>query len=215
MSEQGRRARWGGCWLGAAVLCWQVLGVSATTAVAAPARPVACRGVARGSVAELVCRDAGLRGLGSGLSEVYQQALQRSEGPQVRLLRAEQQSWLKGLDACMRPFEGRMACVRQAYMRRTVGLQAAYRLVPRLGPVRFTCNGDPADELHLTFYATEPPSLVAERGTQSVLMLQTVSGSGARYEGRNELFWEHQGEATLRWGRDGHDGPDMRCRPSR
>ncbi|MBW2435439.1 MAG: MliC family protein, partial [Deltaproteobacteria bacterium] len=39
------------------------------------------------------------------------------------------------------------------------------------------------------------------------------SGSGTRYQGRNESFWEHQGEASIVWG---YGSPEMRCsqRPS-
>jgi membrane-bound inhibitor of C-type lysozyme len=39
-------------------------------------------------------------------------------------------------------------------------------------------------------------------------MYQAVSGSGAKYEGPNELFWEHQGKATIRWG---YEAPEMPC----
>ena len=39
-------------------------------------------------------------------------------------------------------------------------------------------------------------------------MYRQPSGSGARYQGRNESFWAHQGEATVRWG---HGAGDMHC----
>jgi membrane-bound inhibitor of C-type lysozyme len=62
-----------------------------------------------------------------------------------------------------------------------------------------------------TFYPTEPATLIAERGDSVSLMYQVVSASGAKYEGRNELFWEHQGEATIRWG---FEAPEMHCKKS-
>ena len=34
------------------------------------------------------------------------------------------------------------------------------------------------------------------------------SASGARYQGRNESLWEHQGEARITWG---PRAPQMRC----
>jgi len=30
------------------------------------------------------------------------------------------------------------------------------------------------------------------------------------YEGRNEMFWEHQGEARIVWG---YQAPEMTCKP--
>ena len=34
----------------------------------------------------------------------------------------------------------------------------------------------------------------------------------AKYQGRNETLWEHQGEALIGWG---YDAAEMRCRVSR
>ena len=36
-----------------------------------------------------------------------------------------------------------------------------------------------------------------------------TTGSGASYQGRNETFWEYQGEALITWG---YGVPEMRCR---
>ena len=41
------------------------------------------------------------------------------------------------------------------------------------------------------------------------LMYAQPSGSGSRYQGRNESFWEHQGEAVVTWG---YEAPEMRCK---
>ena len=37
------------------------------------------------------------------------------------------------------------------------------------------------------------------QGISQVLAWQEPSGSGAKYQGRNVSFWEHQGEAQLNW----------------
>jgi hypothetical protein len=50
--------------------------------------------------------------------------------------------------------------------------------------------------------------LEAERGDQVSLMYLEPSGSGTKYQGRNESLWENQGEATIVWG---HGSPEMRC----
>ena len=46
------------------------------------------------------------------------------------------------------------------------------------------------------------------KGEQS-LMLVEQSASGARYQGRNESFWEHQGEARVTWG---YGAKEMTCK---
>jgi hypothetical protein len=77
-----------------------------------------------------------------------------------------------------------------------------------IGPVRFVCNGDPGDEVFVTFVRSAPPSSVVERGGHVSVMVQQPSASGTRYEGRHTRFWEHQGEATIVWG-EGAEA--MRC----
>ncbi len=87
-------------------------------------------------------------------------------------------------------------------------LQARYRLVPGSGPFTFVC-GSPGPEVIATFFQTKPPTLIAELGNSVSLMYQQVSASGARYQGRNETFWEHQGEARITWE---YGAPEMHCK---
>jgi hypothetical protein len=79
-------------------------------------------------------------------------------------------------------------------------LQAKYRLVPGKGPVRYACDGDSKNEVIVTFFQTDTPTLIAERGDQLSLMYLQPSAGGTRYQGRNESLWEHQGEALITWG---------------
>jgi len=51
--------------------------------------------------------------------------------------------------------------------------------------------------------------MIAERGDSVSLMYQQPSGSGTRYQGRNETFWEHQGVAMITWG---YGAQPMRCK---
>jgi membrane-bound inhibitor of C-type lysozyme len=37
------------------------------------------------------------------------------------------------------------------------------------------------------------------------------SGSGSKYQGRNEILWEHQSEAMITWG---YGTAEMRCTKS-
>jgi hypothetical protein len=39
-------------------------------------------------------------------------------------------------------------------------------------------------------------------------MTQQPAASGSRYQGRNESYWEHQGEARVVWG---WQAPELRC----
>ena len=54
-----------------------------------------------------------------------------------------------------------------------------------------------------------PASLLAERGDSVALMHQVVNG--AKYHGQNNLFCEHQGQATIRWG---FEAPELHCKKS-
>lgn len=95
--------------------------------------------------------------------------------------------------------DDKRACVVEAYRHRIVELQARYRLVHASSPVRYVCNGNPAGEVIATYFQTDPPSLISERGDQTSLMFLEPSAKGARYVGRNESLWERQGEATVVW----------------
>ena len=44
---------------------------------------------------------------------------------------------------------------------------------------------------------------------QVSLMYLQKSGSGTKYQGRNESLWEHQGEAAITWG---YGSKEMKCK---
>lgn len=167
----------------------------------------ACDKVKAGSIEAMVCEDQPLSALDRKLSGVYTAALQKATNEHPPVLKAEQRGWIKGRNDCWKSDDKR-ACVEGAYQRRIAELQARYRLVPHKGPIRFVCDGNPANEVMTSFFETEPPTLIAERGDSVSLMFLQPSASGAKYQGRNESFWEHQGEARITWG---YDAPEMRC----
>jgi len=179
----------------------------ATASVEAPS--FSCDGVAAGSIEELVCQDTGLAALDRQLARVYDQAVEIAINEHPPMLKAEQRGWVKGRNECWKS-EDRRACVESEYRHRIAELQARYRLVSAKGPIFFVCDDQPANEVVVTFFDTEPPTLVAEYGDRVSLMYSQPSGSGTRYEGRNETFWEHQGEAMITWG---FEAPTMKCRP--
>jgi len=165
-------------------------------------------GKASGSVEELICRDPQLAGLDRRLAEVYSAARQKAANEHPPVLATEQRGWIKGRNDCWKAADVGQ-CVNDSYRTRIAELQARYRLVDAMGPVTYQCDGDPRNEVVATFFRTDPPTLIAEHGDQVSLMYLQPSGSGTRYEGRNESLWEHQGEAAIRWG---FDAPEMRCR---
>lgn len=182
--------------------------VAALPAAAADNGPAFdCARAEAGSMEALVCGDPQLAALDRQMASVYDAALRQAGNQRPPVLKAEQRGWIKGRDDCWKATDPR-ACVADEYRRRIAELQARYRLVPATGPVGFRCADSPGSEVVVTFFATEPPTLVAERGDQVSLMFQQPAASGTRYQGRNESFWEHQGEATVVWG---YQAPELRC----
>ncbi|WP_298722465.1 MliC family protein [uncultured Oceanisphaera sp.] len=167
----------------------------------------ACNQIKAGSIEAMVCEDEALSALDRTLAGVYAAALNKASNEHPPMLKAEQRGWIKGRNDCWKSDDKR-ACIERAYQRRIAELQASYRLVPHKGPFRFVCDGNPANEVITTFFETEPPTLMAERGDSVSLMFLQPSASGAKYQGRNESFWEHQGEARITWG---YQAPVMDC----
>lgn len=167
-----------------------------------------CAKVEAGSIEALVCKDAELAALDRKLSKVYASALKKAANEKPPQLKATQRGWVKGRNDCWKA-EDKRACVKDSYTDRIVELEARYRLVKAHGPVRYVCDGNPANEVIATYFDTEPKSAIAERGDSTSLMRVQPSGSGAKYQGPNESIWEHQGEATIVWG---YGAPEMRCK---
>ncbi len=166
-----------------------------------------CAKAAAGSIEALVCKTPALSSQDELLAKVYQQALAKAQNEHPPTLKAEQRGWIKGRDDCWKA-DDKNLCVGDSYRLRIAELQARYQLLPGKGPVRFICDQQPAKEVIATFYPTEPATLIAEFGDSTSLMYAQPAGSGSKYQGRNESFWEHQGEATVVWG---YEAPEMKC----
>jgi uncharacterized protein len=182
--------------------------VASTAGVQGPS--FACDRVETGSIEAMICRDEALSALDRRLSEVYRAAAGLAVDEHPPVLKAEQRGWIKGRNDCWKSADS-YRCVQDEYQRRIAELQARYRLLPGNGPTRYICDGSPVDEVIVTFFPTDPPTLIAERGDSVSLMYLQPSASGSKYQGRNERFWEHQGEALITWG---YGAADMHCRKS-
>jgi uncharacterized protein len=166
-----------------------------------------CSKVETGSIEEMICKDDQLSALDRKMTAVYAAATKKATNEHPPVLKAEQRGWIKGRNECWKSDDKRR-CVEESYTLRIAELQARYRLVSFTGPVFYVCDGQPANEVVATFFQTEPPSAVAERGDQTSWMVQQPAASGAKYQGRNETLWEHHGEALITWG---YGAPEMRC----
>jgi uncharacterized protein len=167
-----------------------------------------CDKVKPGGIEAMICDDQELSALDLKLSGVYGAASRKATKEHPPVLKAEQRGWIKGRNECWKS-EDKRGCVLDEYLRRIAELQARYRLVPGEGPFRFICDGNPVNEVVAMFFKTDPPTLIAERGDSVSLMYRQPSGSGTTYQGRNETFWEHHGEALITWG---YRAPQMRCK---
>lgn len=177
------------------------------SAIAAESPSFDCGKVQAGSIEEMVCQDAGLIKLDRQLADVYAKATEKAKNEQPPVLKAMQRGWVKGRNECWKS-EDKRACIESSYQTRIAELQAQYRLVEMTGPVFYACDGNPANEVVVNYFKTEPATLIAERGDQTSLMFVQPSASGAKYQGQNESLWEHHGEARIVWG---YEAPEMTC----
>jgi uncharacterized protein len=166
-----------------------------------------CAKAEAGGIEERVCKDPALAALDRKLADVFAAASAKAGNQHPPVLKAEQRGWIKGRDDCWKSDDVR-TCVQTEYARRIAELQARYRLVPARGPFDWACDGNAANQVIITFFETDPPTAIAEHGDATSMMYAEPSGSGSKYKGRNETYWEHQGEATIQWG---YETPEMKC----
>ncbi|HEX2644929.1 MAG TPA: MliC family protein [Thermoanaerobaculia bacterium] len=162
---------------------------------------------ANGEIEKLICMDKDLAALDRKMAEVYPQALAKATKKQAGTLKALQRGWIKGRDECWKSGD-KKDCVRRAYQTRLTELQIAGGRLQAPHEVPYSC--DDGKQLITAFYNdSELPAVVLTRhGKEPVIAYQAPAASGARYEGRNVEFWEHQGEARLTWMNS-----ETTCRP--
>ena len=185
-----------------------VIGCGALAAFASAGPSFDCGVSGLGSVQETICGDEDLSTLDRRMAEVYAAATALATEEHPPVLRAEQRGWIKGRDECWKSDDLRR-CVVDAYRLRIAELEARYRLVEGHGPTTFACEGEDAGEVIMTFFATDPPSAIAERGDTVSMMFAEPDEGGRLYRGRNESFREQDGVAIVVWG---FGAPELHCR---
>jgi len=166
-----------------------------------------CKQVPAKSAEALICQHPQLSQLDLQLQQVFAKASVLAANEQPPQLKAEQRGWIKGRNECWKDAD-EVACMQDAYQRRIAELQARYRLVSMRGPLRYQCGAAPADELVLSYFATTPATLIAERGDSVSLMF--LQANGTDYLGRNETLWPQPDGVRLQWG---YEAPVLTCRP--
>ena len=188
----------------AVILCVSLIGITAH----AGGPSFDCSKVEAGSIEEIVCKDENLTALDLKMAEVYKEASKKAANEHPPVLKAEQRGWIKGRDECWKS-DDKKKCVEDSYTLRIAELQARYRLVAGDGPFFYVCDDNPAKEIVITFFKTELPTLIAEFGDSVSLMYLQPSGSGSKYQGRNESAWIKGKEAMITWG---YGSPEMSCK---
>jgi uncharacterized protein len=167
-----------------------------------------CSKVEAGSIEETVCKNQNLTTLDLKMAEVYREASKKAVNEHPPVLKGEQRGWIKGRDECWKS-DDKKKCVEESYMLRIAELQARYGLVAGDGPFFYVCDDNPAKEVVITFFKTDPPTLIAEFGDSVSLMYLQPSGSGSKYQGRNESAWIKGKEAMITWA---YGSPEMSCK---
>jgi len=182
-----------------ALLRLTVLVCGTATAARAATPSFDCSTASTASIEELICQDDQLAALDVKLAEVYAEAEKKVPRAKPNGLRAEQNGWSQARTECGKA-DDRRECALELYQLRIAGLQASYGLVAANGPHTWFCNNDSKNEVLVTYFPTDPPTLLAKKHGQTSLMYLQPSGSGSKYVGPNESFWEHQNEALVTWG---------------
>ncbi|PKG55457.1 hypothetical protein CXF82_19610 [Shewanella sp. GutDb-MelDb] len=152
---------------------------------------------ASGAVEHLICQDDELASLDRTIATVYKQALKNI--PTEEQPKAMQRGWIKGRNDCWKAQNVSVReCVVQNYQSRIIELQIQGGLLEVPASVLFDCEGFPP--ITAVFYTQlDPVTAVFTFDEQQLLATNVPSGSGAKYQGANFEFWEHHGEASVRY----------------
>lgn len=160
---------------------------------------------AQGQVETLICHDAELALLDRQMAKVYKAAMVNI--PATEQPKASQRGWIKGRNECWKAQDVR-ECVQYSYNSRIIELQIQGGLLDVPPTVVFDCGDHP--QISAVFYTQLDPVTAVfsfsneKMGAQQLLATNVRSGSGAKYQGRNFEFWEHQGEASVRFFDDSY-----------
>jgi uncharacterized protein len=159
---------------------------------------------AESEVEKLVCADPDLSALDWRLEERFTAAVMAIEGfagnreAAEAELRSAQRGWVSGRDECWKA-DSTHDCAMEAYLLREAQLVALFMLETPASVVRWTCGGNPANEVVTYLFDTELPSLRIERGDAIDAAVLVPAGSGSKYAASfGREFWMRGEVATYR-----------------
>lgn len=162
---------------------------------------------ATGSVQEAICENPDLAALDRRLDAVYRKALETFPDDEQKELKAYQRGWIKGRDDCWKA-DAMKACVTGEYQRRITELEirTAENMVP--AAQTFACSD--GEQVTVYFYNdTEIPAMVINSHSEQEFLYRATAASGAKYQGRNIMFWQKGSSAQLQW-----NGRQVNCEPA-
>jgi len=193
---------------------WQLLlaavfgGISLTGSVLAQGPSYDCK-KARGSIEALVCADVELGALDRTLAVVYAGARRKAVNEHPPVLKAEQRGWIKGRNDCWKATQQTWItatwtvktvkdCIDAQYRVRTSELQAVWRLLPPK-TVSYACQNNPANEVIVNSFASNPATIRLERGDRTATLWQVGATADGKFEGQNVGLAQQAGGVKVRW----------------
>ena len=149
-------------------------------------------------VALKVCQSPQLSKLDRDLAGLYKRVLGQADSDSQKQLKATQRGWIKGRDECWKASDVD-ACVLEQYQVRLVKLQIQSGAVQVPAAVEFDCNDDSKPFTAVFYNQLEPQAAVLTYGDDQTIAIAQPSGSGSKYSAEGVEFWEHQGEARVKW----------------
>lgn len=165
---------------------------------------------AQGEVEKTICSDASLAALDRQLDTVYKAAAAKAQGKLATRLREDQRGWVKSRNDCWKAngqqtwitatwtVNSVKACIEAQYRLRTSELQALWRLLPPK-TVSYACQNNPANEVIVSFFETDPPTIRLERGDRTKTLWRVGAASDGKYEGQNVSLVHQGSELKLSW----------------
>jgi uncharacterized protein YecT (DUF1311 family) len=202
-----------------AALCVSCLALPAVTHAGKPTFDCA---KAQGEVETLICADAALAALDHRLAETYSAAAAKATVALAKSLRQDQRGWISGRNDCWKASEKTWItatwtvssvrdCVDAQYRLRISELQALWRLLPP-ETASYACNGNPANEVVASFFASDPPTVRLERGDHTATLWRVPLGAESRYEGHNVSLVRNGSSVAVAWLSVGSDDiEELQC----
>lgn len=165
---------------------------------------------AQAGVEKLICSDTTLAALDRKLDSAFRAAGAKASGPALQRLRQEQRGWVKGRNDCWKA-DGRETwitatwtvntvrdCVEAQTRLRISELQAVWRLLPPR-TLRYACQGNPANEVVVNLFDTDPSTMRLERGDQTRTLWRVGADGSGQYEGQNVGVTRQADRLKLTW----------------